>query len=207
MTEQRNWLEVDEVKRQFERAALYVADGAAFSYRGMAAGLLEGESWSPQLDSPLEAIFMLWWAALAELNSVVSETVYLETQYECVAGSKSYRLDFVLRPSDDGFAQRLGLHGIQWPRIGVEVDGHAFHEKTQEQVTQRNRRDRDLQHDGWKIFHYSWTEIVRDPANTVGEVFLCARDTYNAVSRELWRVEHPDEVAAIAATIEKTKKE
>ena len=54
--------------------------------------------------------------------------------------------------------------------IAVELDGHDFHEKTKAQVAYRNRRDRDLQSAGWTIFHFSGSELFREPCNCVREV-------------------------------------
>jgi len=41
----------------------------------------------------------------------------------------------------------------------VECDGHDFHEKTKQQVTKDNRRERELQIAGWHVFRFSGSEI------------------------------------------------
>ena len=58
--------------------------------------------------------------------------------------------------------------------LAVEIDGHTFHEKTLEQVTRRNRRDRDVQIAGYTVMHFSYSELVRDPMACAAEVSLAA---------------------------------
>ncbi len=65
-----------------------------------------------------------------------------------------HRVDFAVQYLADG--DRLA-----W--LVIECDGHEFHEKTKEQVARDKRRDRDLQHDGCKVFRYSGSEIWKDP--------------------------------------------
>jgi very-short-patch-repair endonuclease len=60
-----------------------------------------------------------------------------------IEGQK-YCVDFVVTPR----TERKG-----WIPIAVELDGHAFHERTPAQVSHRDSRDRALQRAGWKVFH------------------------------------------------------
>jgi very-short-patch-repair endonuclease len=46
-------------------------------------------------------------------------------------------------------------HGCPAGRLVVECDGHDFHEKTKQQVTKDNRRERELQIAGWHVFRFS----------------------------------------------------
>jgi very-short-patch-repair endonuclease len=60
-------------------------------------------------------------------------------------------------------------------KIAVELDGYEFHERTREQVTLRDRRDRVLQRHGWIVLHISGSELVRTNVEALKEVWLCSR--------------------------------
>ncbi len=76
-------------------------------------------------------------------------------------------------------------HHIAVPQIAVEIDGHDFHERTKGQVEDRNRRDRDLQAAGWKVFHFSGAEVYRSPEKCVREVMEYAAGQFHRVRRRL----------------------
>jgi hypothetical protein len=124
-------------------------------------------------ESPIEVIFFTWWTAVEMAHSF--NPAYLEgprltltPQEQIVVDDHVYRLDFTVNPSYAwGWASRNALN---FPKIAVELDGHEFHEKTKEQVTYRNRRDRELQQAGWIVFHVSGSELSRDPLGVVGGI-------------------------------------
>jgi very-short-patch-repair endonuclease len=183
----QDWNDVDVVREQLERAARYVADGAQSEYLMWTRYNLRDSKWTP-LESPLEAIYYLWW--LAHMQGTVFKTSFcIEPQRTVKVLGQVYRLDFVLVCSDS-FGDKLQDYGLSWPLIAVEVDGHGFHEKTPEQVALRNTRDRDLQNAGWRVFHYSWSEVIRDPAGCVGEVFSAGQQAFNALDAQLYKLEH-----------------
>lgn len=117
-------------------------------------------------ESPLEAAFVAAWMASEEGHH---GTITWRAQSAVEVDGRGYRLDFVFEPSEFGV---LGdLIGPQCPKVALELDGHDFHEKTKEQVTYRNRRDRDLQSDGWTVLHVSGSEFNRDPEAVTREVY------------------------------------
>lgn len=123
-------------------------------------------------DSPLEVVFLVWWKTFETIELISG--VDLRPQVEVEAGGKTYRVDFLLEPSQS-------VKTRSYPRIAVELDGHAFHERTKEQVAYRNQRDRDLQSSGWLVLHYSGSELVRDPQACV---FGCWKTAHNAFRAE-----------------------
>ena len=56
----------------------------------------------------------------------------------------------------------LAIHARKM-RLVIEVDGHEWHEKTKEQAARDKRRDRDLQQEGWNVFHFTGSEVWCDP--------------------------------------------
>lgn len=115
------------------------------------------------LESPLEAAFLAWWMVVAphvEFSLCSQRTVTI--------GDCNYRLDFTIRPVRGSFLD-VFKEGAE-PKIAVELDGHDFHEKTKEQVTYRNRRDRDLQTAGWVVLHVSGSEFNANPQRVTKEI-------------------------------------
>lgn len=112
-------------------------------------------------DSPLEAIFWLWWHAALRCDPIMRQRVVLRRHEFLVVDGHTYNIDFVV-----GSSKRES----SWPLIAIELDGHTFHEKTLEQVTYRNQRDRALQQAGWRVFHFSWDEFTKRPSESVYEV-------------------------------------
>jgi hypothetical protein len=130
-------------------------------------------------DSPIEAIFSVWFVAARDhlLSEGMSRfALNLQPQYWVESpGFWSYRLDFALIPADLNLARRLSEHRLAL-RLGVELDGHQFHESTRDQVIARNRRDRDLTGVGWRILHFSGAELHRNPMSVVVEVLVAGAD-------------------------------
>lgn len=140
---------------------------------------------SPPLESPIEAKFFVWWWMIRTAKKAAGELFYeldLFQQQRVTAGGNNYRLDFVVAPESPEILTTATRQGRRWPNIAVELDGHDFHERTKEQVAERNQRDRDLQADGWIVFHFSGSELYRDPARCVTEVMDFA-------SKHLFRIE------------------
>lgn len=161
---------LDSVQEQIARAANFVS--SYFSER-----VRHRLSFYQTIKSPIEAVFAIWWDALLAAHET-SNTITWQAQHDVVTSSgRRYRLDFRIIP-DAQIAHRAGLVGVPIHKIGVELDGHDFHERTKEQVAQRNTRDRDLRDDGWEIIHFSGSEIYRDPESCVRYVFSRAYDAF-----------------------------
>lgn len=133
------------------------------------------------MDSPLEAAFLAWWKTVSHNH----ESVSIYSQYPVEAAGQNYRLDFALKPSEySTFLAELAKHP-QCPHIAVELDGHDFHEKTKEQATYRNRRDRDLQAAGWVVLHVSGSEFNANPERVVKEIYEQASNLFYAAYHRL----------------------
>lgn len=130
------------------------------------------------LESPLEAIFLVWFRATCRCNG---EDFALDPQQSCAIGDKTYRIDFTITPYDTDLLWEASLFGLKFPNIGVELDGHDYHERTKAQVVSRNRRDRDLQRAGWTVFHFSGSELHNDPLRCALEVFDAGRSALNVM--------------------------
>lgn len=138
-----------------------------------------------ELDSPLEWAFLTCWGVF--LSAVPGDI-----NYPCPFGLRPqaeagrFRLDFQIVPMTDGpDAARLALP--DFPLIGIELDGHDFHEKTKEQVTRRNQRDRELAAAGWTILRYSGSEFYKDPWGSIRHAYEIAHKAGTECHyRKLW---------------------
>jgi hypothetical protein len=126
------------------------------------------------VESPLEAVFLMWLVALQEARQDWGG-LRLISQHALVVGGRSRRIDFILEPHNgNGLCDRASAAGVSWPGIAIELDGHDFHERTREQVIDRNERDRDLQLAGWTVFHFSGSEMHRDPEACLDQLMTFA---------------------------------
>lgn len=60
--------------------------------------------------------------------------------------------------------------GVPMARVIVELDGHAFHDRDQKQRSYEKRRDRELQGLGYKVLHFTGSDVVADPYRCAHEV-------------------------------------
>lgn len=175
-TPAKEFIDLDIVQAHLQGATQFVAQEAAEGYRSEMDSIMHHLP-SLQFDSPLEALFWLWWHACIRTGRF-DDILSLEPQREVVlAAGERYRVDFLVEPVEP----RMAGHK-DWIPLAVEVDGHAFHERTKEQVSYRDQRDRALQKAGWKVFHFSFSEFTTSPVACVAEVLIFARDQRNRVS-------------------------
>jgi hypothetical protein len=176
-----NWTDTMErqqfTERQGELAARAVSEA---SHCLVVPSVRDAVEAGLKTDSPIEAIFSVWFVAARDhlLSEGMSRfALDLQPQYWVESpGFWSYRLDFALLPADLDLARRLSEHRFSL-RIGVELDGHQFHEASRDQVIARNRRDRDLTSVGWRVLHFSGSELHRNPMAVVVEVLVAGADS------------------------------
>lgn len=193
---ERDWTENELVMEHIQRAAKGVGEMAAQNFTDYATYAVGGTSFGivKDLESPLEVIWSVWWDACSDISKT-GELFALAPQRTVEVRGVTYRLDFVVVALE---AESLEKQGLSWPLIGIELDGHAFHEKTLEQVTYRNQRDRQLQQNGWRVFHYSFSEMVKSPFDCVAEVMMFSSSVWHALQAEAGRRSSPKLSAEIA---------
>jgi hypothetical protein len=142
-------------------------------------------------ESPIEAIFVMWWVAVRRFvraTFVPHPQRFMWTlrfQQRVTARGHKYRLDMVIEHDDTARTQRLEGLGFRGGKIAIELDGHEFHERTREQVTLRNKRDRDLAAEGWRVIHFSGSELVRRRHECAWEVLECGAAVFDAGEKYL----------------------
>lgn len=77
--------------------------------------------------------------------------------------------------------------------IVLEVDGHAFHERTKEQATRDKARDRLLQSRGYKVFRFTGSDVWKD-------AFGCAAIAISEVMSAVMLADHVRDLLAAGDT-------
>lgn len=78
--------------------------------------------------------------------------VFISTQYPV----GKYKVDFLLSQNE------IGPSEILTPVI-VELDGHDFHDKDKRQRSYEKSRDRYLVKEGFRVLHFTGSDVVSDP--------------------------------------------
>lgn len=125
------------------------------------------------MQSPIEDLFWvachaLCYASFVEVNPepeigpgnsvIVGSGVFITPQ----ARVGKYRVDFVLQ-------QSRCVPDEHYPAVIVELDGHDFHDKDKRQRAYEKSRDRFLVREGYRVLHFTGSEVVKDP-------FACAHE-------------------------------
>lgn len=113
------------------------------------------------IESPIEQILYI---ALSTIKDVYWGSDSLTIQYQQEIGK--YRVDFeVICTSISGGGKR----------VVVECDSQAFHERTEQERRYEKARDRFLQKQGYRAFHYTGKEIIEQPFRIASEIvaFVC----------------------------------
>jgi very-short-patch-repair endonuclease len=67
-----------------------------------------------------------------------------------------YKVDFLI-------TRNLGLDFTPFPPLIVELDGHDFHDKDKKQRAYEKARDRFFVKEGYKVLHFTGSEVFKDP--------------------------------------------
>jgi very-short-patch-repair endonuclease len=108
--------------------------------------------------SPIEQIFLMEWKFS---NAETELSVKLSPQEPVATDEGSYRLDFQVKPATEGRATFV---------IGIELDGHEFHERTKEQVARDKKRERAIVRAGVTVLRFSGSEVFHNTRKCIAEV-------------------------------------
>ena len=180
-----NWLDPNQratfVESEARKALSVCADN-----RGDVRDAIAEDAY--KTDSPIEAQFAAWFNAARGHELALGRArfaIQLHPQFWLETNGRRYRLDFAIEPLDEWLRGALLAESLTL-KIGVELDGHAFHEKTKEQVTARNQRDRDLSAARWTVLHFSGSELHYNPMIAVVEVLSAGADALDQAKSALF---------------------
>lgn len=126
-----------------------------------------GESMASHSATKLSAIEEIFMSAFYTVKWCLGDAqpdiwnVSLEPQFKI----GSYRVDFVAKNSCEGLS------------VIVECDSQQFHDRTEKERRYEKQRDRFLQEKGYRIFHFTGSEIFQMP-------YECARQVICAILKE-----------------------
>jgi very-short-patch-repair endonuclease len=150
------------------------------------------------IESPIEQILYTALNAVAKLN-LIDESDPEEHQGKmCVIGLSissqvhigKYRVDFkvgygtylncAVRIKAPKKIQESNNHTI-FSEVIVECDSQAFHERNEKERRYEKARDRFLQSNGYCVYHYTGTEIIKRPMEIAAEIisFVTGIDVEN----------------------------
>lgn len=153
-------------KRKIASNVLAFVDEAAEVY-----GKIQEEHFSQEvytvlvdsnLSSPIEDLFYIALklqcaSVFVDINPGKNHGLFVTPQ----AQIGKYRVDFLIE-----FHHKKGTNA---PVI-VELDGHAFHDKDKHQRSYEKARDRFLVKSGYKVLHFTGSDVNADPHKVVFEV-------------------------------------
>jgi very-short-patch-repair endonuclease len=172
-----------DIRPLLEENANRIAMGErAFFIEQVEEQLIAFEEKGTPITSPVEQMFFIEWQYYTDRGLVFSPTARLHLLPQHPVGK--YRLDFALDfftgivdcPRDSVYFGREEeiFKNVLLPLLGIEIDGHEWHEKTKDQVRLDKERERFLVADGWKILRFSGSEVFKDANNCVREAADCA---------------------------------
>ena len=121
-------------------------------------------------ESPIEQLLAIELEDLGLIDMVLFnpfiDVIAIEKQETIVAKGNKYRVDFLIPVI---YKNQENVCFV------IECDGYEFHQKTKKQVEKDNKRQRDLQEEGYEVIRFSGTEIYHRPwecAKTIKNIIL-----------------------------------
>lgn len=157
----------DNVLAFIEKAS----DGIARFHREMFSQWMFTAVYEDITKSPIEDLFYVALHAMAETNFIETNPLPFfdsEGKRHVTAGIQivpqhqigNYFVDFLITYTD----------GPPDNHVVVELDGHDFHDKDKHQRSYEKRRDRYLLKAGYRVLHYTGSDVVADPYKVAHEV-------------------------------------
>jgi len=136
----------------------------------------EGKS----IKSPVEQLFFIEWA-FRKFCNLEYKDINLKPQYQDESTGK-YRLDFMV-----DFIQDTNIK-IEHPKLGIEIDGYIWHEKTKNQVQYHKERERFLIKNGWKLLRFTGSEVFKNPEKCLQEVLDVIKKLRDKYHKNLYQL-------------------
>jgi len=147
---------------------------ALLFYQWLTSGLDDFNDKS--ISSPVEQLFYIeWYSRYFLAHEQEDLPFFLDPQYT-VESTKKFIIDFhadflaVLINTNRGLQfYEKAIMTINPPKLGIEIDGHIWHEKTKEQVRNDKQRERFLISSGWQLLRFTGSEVYENPKKCVDE--------------------------------------
>lgn len=166
-----------KVKIKLEDNVLKFINQCADAYGHFAADSFNQDLWCEcleiGLESPIEQILYCAIKTVAKINGIEEATDPVQENGEWhVAGLTimpqaqigKYRADFRI------IHERKFKGRWEHQQVIVECDSQQFHERTEEERRYEKQRDRFFTTEGYKVFHFTGTEIVKNSWSVAAEI-------------------------------------
>jgi len=143
------------------------------------------------IESPIEQIFFIEWHYRKLVDPWLFEShLFLFPQYQDETTGK-FRVDFKVN-FDRHILSSTSVkdESPSLPRLGIELDGHEWHEKTKEQVQDDKQRERHLIRNGWTLLRFTGSEVIQKHAVCIYEVietYLKLKPKYKEAYLAYWK--------------------
>lgn len=169
----------DDVKNHFKRCIDIVSNFEAdrFSIEAF------NKANDSKIESPIEQILYLAIKTVCRINwcektlentphGSISTGVHVYPQYEI----GKYRVDFFVEFSRIDYINSDKSNVVLKKTLVVECDSQQFHDRTEQERRYEKKRDRFLQKQGHKIFHFTGKEIKDEPFRIAAEIIAFVTD-------------------------------
>ena len=146
-------------------------------YSNIITRIEEWEELDKTIESPVEQLFYIEWQFRKFYDRDL--LLELEPQYKDKSTGK-YRLDFLFEFIQEAYLLNSGIGWddvvmqVDTPKLGIEIDGYIWHERTKEQVQYHKERERFLVSNGWKLLRFTGSEVYKNPGKCVDEILEIA---------------------------------
>ena len=124
------------------------------------------------VDSPLEQILYIAFELVREVMDMPLVEPGLFNDEDIFVGLglrpqyviSKYRVDFL------AIYGRIHRNIYEYEEVVIECDSQLFHDRTESERRYEKQRDRFLQKNGYKVFHYTGKEIMDHPYKVAAEI-------------------------------------
>lgn len=139
--------------------------------------------YSLNIESPIEQILYVSLRALSRItwheknfentpDGAISTGLHIFPQYEI----GKYRVDFLVEFRHIDYLSSNDSINVLKKSVIVECDSQQFHDRTEQERRYEKKRDRFLQQQGYKIFHFTGKEIKDEPFRISAEILAFVTD-------------------------------
>lgn len=134
------------------------------------------------IKSPIEKIFFAFWENINRARSCQfgrTNPILISHHYKIGKYFVDFKVDFIASFVNHTYPftyKQLEKIESNCPLWAIELDGHEWHEKTKQQVEKDKIRERFIVSQGYKLFRFSGSEIVKKPQKCVLEIYNPAEE-------------------------------
>jgi very-short-patch-repair endonuclease len=126
-----------------------------------------------EIASPIEQMFLIAMHVMCAANFDKVNPAPIEDSADKLTlgfGVHIFPQERIGRYTVDFLVKRTGFYGDVTGEVIVELDGHDFHDKDKRQRSYEKARDRFLVKSGYKVLHFTGSDVVADPYKVAHEV-------------------------------------